>query len=527
MTTTPSPLLATRSSSLQMLASLLRLPPEMMVGGTTTREMPAQWLAEQKQVVDSGVLPFEVLAKPTTTAREVSSSSRWRRVVAPFLLTGSRQRGLCQAHGGLDYDLVREVYGLVRKEVVDGGEGVRSWLRFISRRREEYKRDDWRDVRGFVEDMAAVVVLMEGFEMGDGVDEERWEGYFGRGVRMEDVKERFGTGWERVGSGCLACVLGVIGGRKEVVVGLRGSCLSRAKRRTPRLEGRWLGGWMDGEMVRESEVLAGRLRVVRRLQEGRSGGEGVGMDFVRGVEEVRLADDAGHRAGGNAIYEGEGSRQLSTNNPYRPTDPKSPSPPVPPPQEPFGGFDGAFDSDDDHYQQILNTLVPPGNHIQNPIPPPTPPSMSDSRDYHPPRQSWTAPIPPLSIPRRCPPPHHSHAPANLNPQVHTAIIPPPSSSYYADEILNHYQDYQDHKPSARTRSSTIFSGRPRPEEYDSLVTMDNNEAALLCRREHQKRLDECYSEKSTKARLKRGLERGRSSPGSDGGRTEWGDFCRF
>lgn len=120
-------------------------------------------------------------------------------------------------------------------------------------------------MRGFVEDMVGVVVLMEGFEVGDGVDEEWWEGYFGRGVWMEDVKERFGMGWERVGSGCLVCVLGVIGGRKEVVVGLRGSCLLWVKRRMLRLEGWWLGGWMDGEMVRESEVLVGRLRVVRRL----------------------------------------------------------------------------------------------------------------------------------------------------------------------------------------------------------------------------------------------------------------------
>ncbi|KAK0666198.1 hypothetical protein QBC41DRAFT_305472 [Cercophora samala] len=569
-----SPLITIPSSALRMLASLLRLPPEM-VAGDGTREIPAKWLAQQRQVIDSGRLPAELLSGHDNQNHHQARhlSPLWnlggggfvqrviiRPIVGPLLLatTRDRDRGkevegvrLCEAHRGLNEELIGEVYRLIRREVVVCGEGTRSWLRHVGRHEGVYRHLDWGDVGGYVGVMAGVVLLMEEFEVGKGGDEERWEGCFGRGVRLDEIKGKMGAGWGKVGSGCMACVIGVVGGRREMVVGLRASCLSRAKRRTPRLEGRWLGGWLDerGEMERESEALAGRLTAVRGWQSWRARGGRLDEELARELKGMGLSDGAGatcgdhdhHRADGIAEYEeDEGNRELSPNNPYKPPDPRSPSPPIPPQSEPpqpdpFGGFDGVFDSDDEDYRQIIKHLIPLRDRIHNPIPPPTPPSIIDNKregGYHPPRHSWTTYIPPLYAPRHYPPPrHHDHHPADPNPQSHQhePTTPPPSSSqsYYADDIYDRYHTgTTNSRPTDRTRSSTIFSRRPRPEEYVGLVTIDAN-AALLAH-QHQKRLDECYSEKSTKGRLKRRLARGNSSPPSEGvsseGRTAWVDF---
>ncbi|KAK0737118.1 hypothetical protein B0T21DRAFT_410581 [Apiosordaria backusii] len=584
-TDTGSPLTLTPSSSLRILASLLRLPPEMTARRDDTSELPPKWLAQQKQVVDSGPLPPGLTSQWQNQHQHQHQhqhhpllfSPRWnlgnslvRRVVidtiGPVFVSASAGHnregdggGLCDAHRGLNKELVGEVYYLVRKEVLAHGEGVRSWLRHISRHEDEYKDQEWGDVRENVELMVGIVTLMEEFTVGDGRSEERWERYFGRGVEMENKGKYF----ERVKTGCMACVLGVIGGRKELIIGLKGSCLARARRRTPRLLGRWLPGWVlafgnqeQKEIEKKSEELAGRIRVVRGLQKERfrrgRKGEWVNPRLVRevgGAEGVPTAVPTCYDHGEEEHHEedqlNDVNDRLSTNNPYHQSanNNKGPSPHIP--EQPFGGFDGPFD--DDAYPNILDGLIPDHHHIRAPypIPPPSPLSdnETDERGFIPPRQSWTAYPPPLFSPRY----HPLHRPINPGPQAQydclsrpkaLVITPPPSSSesYYADEIYDHYTGDVDEKRAglgARigTKASTVFSGRPKPEEYDGLVSL-GKEALLSpryppsCRQQQQKtRVDDYNSEKTMQSRLKKRLQGSpRSSGMSDSARTEWVDF---
>ncbi|KAK4179027.1 hypothetical protein QBC36DRAFT_181162 [Triangularia setosa] len=591
--TRSSPLTIIPSSSLRILASLLHLPQDMTDDGMGELLPPAKWLAQQKQAVESaGVLPPEVLLSSCQTQhlwprRKLGRGLVRRAVVitpllAPLLTGGGHgaegkgkgEEGLCEAHGGLNCDLIREVYYLVKKEVIAHGEAVRSWLRHICRHEQKFKSQEWGDVRGFVEDMVGIVTLMEVFEPGNGEDEERWEGYFGRGLDVDALRKK-GRCFERVENGCMACVLGIIGGRKRLVIGLRASCLGRARRRTPRLLGRWLPGWVErfgglerGEIETKSEELAGRIRVVGGLQRerfrGREGegvssrlarlGEGLGMGDAAAPEVPDHGQEEDDAERGEQQSEDDGKARGGSNNPYHQASPDngSASPLVPPqpgsPQSgPFGGFDGALDDDED-YRRIVDNIIPDRYLIHSPMPMRPASLLSDSiindkrGGYIHPRQSWTAFPPPLFSLRYPQPP--LHRPGNpiiagyghdyRRPNQANPITPPSSTSesHYADEIYGHYHtgDIENKKTGAKTEASTGFAGRPRPEEYDGLL---RDKEGLLSpryysspsqRQQHQRRLDDCYSEKSMKGRLKRRLEGRPRSQISSSGRTQWVDF---
>jgi hypothetical protein len=98
--------------------------------------------------------------------------------------------------------------------------------------------------------------------------EEDFERYFGDGVRPE-------CRFEKVESGCPACVLAVVGGRQEVLMALRASMKGRAKNREPRLLAlveAWmpLFGWHEErEMRAQSDALAEEVREVRQWMHDR------------------------------------------------------------------------------------------------------------------------------------------------------------------------------------------------------------------------------------------------------------------
>ncbi|KAK3295464.1 uncharacterized protein B0H64DRAFT_395329 [Chaetomium fimeti] len=98
-----------------------------------------------------------------------------------------------------------------------------------------------------------------------GADFER---YYGEGVRQE-------CRFERVESGCPACVLAVVGGRQEVLMALRANMRARGKEEEPRLLGlveAWmpLFGWHEQrEMRAQSDALAAEIKEVRRWMHDR------------------------------------------------------------------------------------------------------------------------------------------------------------------------------------------------------------------------------------------------------------------
>ncbi|KAK4201861.1 hypothetical protein QBC40DRAFT_277319 [Triangularia verruculosa] len=403
--------------------------------------------------------------------------------------------------------------------------------------------------------MVGIVMLMEEFEVGNGRDEERWERYFGRGLGMEYMKRR---GFVMVENGCMACVLGVVGGRMGMVTGLRASCLGRARRRTPRLLGRWLLGWVEGfsivqqrEAQAKSEEMARAIRTVRGFQRERftvgRRGEWVSPRLMM----PRASDHSREHGGqeyGEQQHQDEANGQHGSNNPYhRSAGSSCPSQPEPPQPGPIGGFDGHFD-DDEIYHRLMDDIIPDRHHIHSPMPIPPPSSHEDDKreGYVPPRQSWTAYPSPLFSSHRLrnqPPdrpsnrvtPGHSHSNPPHPYQATGPITPPQSTSescYYADEIYDqyHHTGRKQQKPRTKVASTPISPSRPRPEEYDGLVgtAIDKKEVSLSDAAQHRRRLNDNYSEKTMRSRLKRRLEgSSNSSPRSkisSSGRTQWVDF---
>ncbi|KAK4039947.1 hypothetical protein C8A01DRAFT_36080 [Parachaetomium inaequale] len=96
-----------------------------------------------------------------------------------------------------------------------------------------------------------------------------FERYYGGGVSAEHS-------FERVESGCAACVLAVVGSRQEVLVALRANIKAREKGREPRLLA-LVEAWMqiagreeeEREMKAESDTLAEEVRQVRRWMHAR------------------------------------------------------------------------------------------------------------------------------------------------------------------------------------------------------------------------------------------------------------------
>ncbi|KAL2136591.1 hypothetical protein VTI74DRAFT_2896 [Chaetomium olivicolor] len=291
---------------------------------------------------------------------------------------------------------------------------------------------DAERMKEFVERLTGTVTLY--------LSPANFEQYFGKGTRPEFQ-------FDRVESGCPACVLAIIGGNRELLVALRANMLARAKRRQPRLL-RLVEAWMEmfaveQEMKRQSEALAAEVRMVREMmhwrkvesrrragaergkkrEEGRSrhgGGLPVGTRSVDGIQvsQVKLEQgrhhqhDAGRRSGSYHL----------------------------------GGMDGAGDFDDACPRETQEWWP---SSISLPQPSPSAPShhaahanlnVSDSDKDHnfsygliPSRNFWSDS-------------HHPTPPSNSSTLT--------SESIYGKPGCNHHE-----KPSS------VFPSLPRPNEY--------------------------------------------------------------
>ncbi|KAH6636061.1 hypothetical protein F5144DRAFT_546212 [Chaetomium tenue] len=201
-------------------------PHQPILKTTTTATLPPPWLTAQHDAVDA-------LAKADPHGPLLARRHPAVRAVRRLLPLYRRDPwGLCRAHEGLEGEVVGGLLRLVKVEV-----GVRC------------------DVV-----LSGVGSLF--------LDEEDFGRYFGDGVRPE-------CWFEKVESGCPACVLAVVGGRQEVLMALRANLKGRAKNREPRLLGlveAWMAmfGWHEErEMRAQSDALAEEVNEVRQWMHDR------------------------------------------------------------------------------------------------------------------------------------------------------------------------------------------------------------------------------------------------------------------
>ncbi|KAL2255109.1 hypothetical protein VTK26DRAFT_4090 [Humicola hyalothermophila] len=126
-------------------------------------------------------------------------------------------------------------------------------------------------MREYVERMNGIATLW--------LDWDEFERWYGEGAVLAPSGEEASECrlFERVESGCPACVLAVVGGRRELLVALRASVEARAGGKDPRLL-RFVDAWIDafaeaggdedeggeaGRMRKESFALAEEIRRVR------------------------------------------------------------------------------------------------------------------------------------------------------------------------------------------------------------------------------------------------------------------------
>ncbi|KAK3995963.1 hypothetical protein QBC44DRAFT_355924 [Cladorrhinum sp. PSN332] len=290
---------------------------------TTTLLISASWLAEQKRVIiESGnTLPKEILS---TRRLPQGCKSRWRlgSLLKNITVVTNKHRGagvfpflplpagLCEAHRGLNEDLIKSIFALVRVEVCERNRSVRSYFRYLRRmekHQHKHQQNEWEDhVKHCLETLSSVAALCI-------QDDETYKRLFGRSVAAAAAAAAAANKMGRVKNGCPACVLSVIGGNKEVLVGLRASCVARARggRRVPRLL-KVLRGWIAhfGQregciMERRGGELAERINQVRKLERERRRRKRRKRDcfeFDRAVEEE---GQGGGNKGGNKGGESE------------------------------------------------------------------------------------------------------------------------------------------------------------------------------------------------------------------------------
>ncbi|KAL2022555.1 hypothetical protein VTK56DRAFT_5162 [Thermocarpiscus australiensis] len=234
-------------TAVREFAALLRYEPSSP-NNTNTASLPQDWLDAQKFAVENALCK-ELRAR---FAQPVRNLLRY-----PFT---DHFPPLCPAHRKLDSELVGNVFRLLRVEVSARVDTARAYLRWL--RREGRQDECPPTLREFVERMSGVVTLY--------VSEETFEYYFGKGA----ARPRFR--FQRVESGCPACVMAVVGGRPELLVALRANMEARAKRRYPRLL-RLVDAWIeqagDVETVRamkaDNERLREEIREMRRVMRDR------------------------------------------------------------------------------------------------------------------------------------------------------------------------------------------------------------------------------------------------------------------
>ncbi|KAK3322598.1 hypothetical protein B0H66DRAFT_620290 [Apodospora peruviana] len=202
------------------LASLLRLP-EYMPAGTP----PEVWLNGQLKAIETPSLLSDLRHNP----------HKWKKLVAQMVFPGlsshHRRPEACWAHKHLNQETVFLCYSLLQAEC----------LRHV-----EYVQKYWTTVgaEGCSGVMADFLELMLGTaSLWAGKAHIKW--YNDSGFN-EHMARRIKFRPACVESGCPACVLAVVGGRRQVLISLRASMMSRKKphRPKPRLL-QLVDAWID------------------------------------------------------------------------------------------------------------------------------------------------------------------------------------------------------------------------------------------------------------------------------------------
>lgn len=238
--------------ALAELASLLRyFPPSSHL---STCALSRAFLDAQRAAAESPRLPRSLRAG---TARAVRTL-----LCGPF--ADDWFPPLCPAHRRLDGDLVGHLFRLLRVEVSRGCDSVRGFVAAaaaVAAGEEDGPRAPAAASDGTKAAAASVVdelsSLVELYLSAEHVDR-----YFGRFA----TRGRF----DLLESGCPACVLAVVGGRRDVLTALRANLLGRARSRGPPRLLRFVDAWVDAHeeretMRRESDRLAGELRRAKRI----------------------------------------------------------------------------------------------------------------------------------------------------------------------------------------------------------------------------------------------------------------------
>ena len=269
-------------------------PRKPILKAATTSHLPPAWLDAQRDAIaalaaanansNSSLGARAARTRCALLSRQPAVVRALRRLVP--CRRGSPGKGwLCRAHEWLEREVVRGLLRLVKVEVGVRCDVVRAWGEDVKgggfaggvrgavgggrvgAGAGDGEGDGAGDAEGMARRMGWLVQVLSG--VGSlFLGEEEFERYFGDSVRPE-------CQFEKVESGCPACVLAVVGGRQEVLMALRASMKGRAKSREPRLLAlveAWmpLFGWREErEMRAQSDALAEEVREVRQWMHDR------------------------------------------------------------------------------------------------------------------------------------------------------------------------------------------------------------------------------------------------------------------
>ncbi|KAK4240580.1 hypothetical protein C8A03DRAFT_13101 [Achaetomium macrosporum] len=245
-------------STLLEFAALLRFdPPPAYTSSSPNNSavLPQTWLDAQAYTIAT-TLSDELLARATAITNLSNSFTKlFRPNHHHFPILGGMK--LCPAHKKLDFDLLTHCFTLLAAEVSVRCDVLRGYLcRLHPRSHNPATLAVIRDMVAALSGVASLYLSAEDFER-----------YFGAASTKPEYR------FLRVANGCPACVLAAVGGRREVLVALRGNILGRARGKQPRLL-RLVEAWMEmfggglgveAEMRRKSDALAGEVKAVRRL----------------------------------------------------------------------------------------------------------------------------------------------------------------------------------------------------------------------------------------------------------------------
>ncbi|KAK3302572.1 uncharacterized protein B0T15DRAFT_310276 [Chaetomium strumarium] len=482
-----------RSALLEFAAFLrIALPPPAAYTSpspsqSNTAVLPQTWLDAQQSTITT--LSSELLARGTvtTTAIAMLSHSFTRlfrsnhhhhhhhhsHLSSSPILGGMK---LCPAHKKLDADLLTHCFALLAAEVSVRCDVLKGYLSSCRRRRLHHAHSHHhqnsetaaaaqarKELKRMVEVLSGVASLY--------LSSEQFERCFG------STKPKYT--FQKVQSGCPACVLAVVGGRREVLVALRGNMLGRAKGKEPRLL-RLVEAWMEmfgggvgveAAIRRESDVLAQEVRNVRRVMHERK----VQRRARKGKEE----EDGGksrHRGGmpaGAKVVDGVPMPQVKVYGDHPPSH-----------NYPAFGLDGARRSDDlpaarrdeetgqwDIWPSSVSSSCSSSTSVDSDA------ELNANREFLPARRHW--------------------------PQTHRTTTQRNASRRESESI------YSTAGAGAVDRPSSILRDAPRPSEYTD-VRLDDDESVRIF-------LDQRQSQSQSRSTRSRRQSQQSTS-------TDWADF---